>query len=741
MVFTMKTRVKQMICMVVLASMVCVYSLATTNTKAVLKDPQVSPRQMGNLLAGKVSKDSSKSKKAKKKETVYIELGGDGSTKAVTVSDMIDPKGNKGPINDESFLDHIINLKGEEKYTKNDGKLVWDNKGKSITYQGTTNQQPPIAVSISYSLDGKDISAKELEGKSGELQIQYQFTNNARIKGHDFVPFVVLGGFILDNETFSNVVIDNGRVADYDESKIVLGYAVPGLSDNLHKTLKNAEKYLNKMDLPEQFTITADVKDCTMSMGLIVATSNIGDFNIKDAIDLSNIKSEINQLQEGADSLVDGVNQLSDGSKKLATASPSIKTGTKGLHSGLKKLKKGAKKNHKGNKKFHKELKKGLSSAQSGAKKLKDGTNELVKGAKSVSDGAKKIDKGAGDLNSGSEKLSGGIEQILNGFEKKGGINDGSKALKNGAKSANNGVKEFIDLLKNTPNTLDQQIAQVIAQVKEASGGAITTEAQLNGLIEGINAAVKGGTPLETVLETQSLNVTTYYSLLQAYYSIKTLNSVKDSISNLINSHSSEIKELSDGMDSLENGSSALVDGLEQAYTGLYTLSQGASSLAQSTGTLKSGTNTLSKGTQSLQDGVDTLNDGVITLYSGVKVMKVKIGGASPQLVSASSKLAKAIKQACDGSKTLADGTATFCNGVDTLADGTNTLKDGANKLNEEGIKKITSLFGDETEKAIDKIQNLLDAGDSYKTFSGISKDMDGEVKFIYKTPEIGERE
>ena len=726
--------------MVVLASMVCVYALGTTNTRAVLKDPQVSPRQMGNLLAGKVSKTESKTSKNKKNETVYIELNGDGSVDKTTVSDVIDPKGND-PITDESILKNIKNLKGDEKYTEEDGKLTWENKGKSITYQGTTDAKPPIDVSISYTLDGKDISAKDLEGQSGELQIQYKFKNNARTKGHDFVPFVVLGGFILDGETFSNVVVDNGKVADYDESKIVLGYAVPGLGDNLHKTLKTAQEYLNKVDLPDQFTISADVENCTMSMGLIIATSNLADFNIKDSIDLSNIKSKINQLQSGADALVNGANQLSDGSQKLATASPKIKKGTGDLHSGLKKLKKGAKKNHKGNKKFHKELNKGLSSAKSGAKKLADGADKLAKGAKSVNDGAKKVNKGAGDLDAGSKDLSGGINQILNGFEKKGGINEGSKDLKDGAKSANDGVKELIDMLQSTPGTLDDQVASIMSQVKEASGGQITSEAQLNGLIEGINAAVKGGASLETVVAAQGLNVSTYYSLLQAYYSIKTLKNVKQSISSLINDHAEEIDQLSNGMDSLENGSSDLAYGLYQAYLGLKSLSQGASSLSDGTGALKDGTDTLSKGTQSLKDGADTLNQGVITLYNGVKVMKVKIGAASPQLVEASGTLAKAIKQACDGSKTLADGTATFCNGIDTLADGTKTLKDGAQKLNEEGIRKITSLFGDKAEKAIDKIQNLLDAGSSYKSFGGISKDMDGQVKFIFKTPEIGEKE
>ena len=736
----MKTRIKQMICMVVVVAMVCTYSFVTTRTKAVLKEPQVSPNQMGNFLAGKVSKKDSKSSKDKKNETVYIELKGDGSIGNTTVSDILDVKG-RDPIKDKSILKKIKNLKGDEKYTKDGDKLVWENKGRSITYQGTTDQQPPINVSISYSLNGEDISAEDLEGKSGELQIQYKFKNNARTKGHDFVPFLVLGGFILDNETFSNVVIDNGKVADYDESKIVLGYSVPGLDDYLHKTVKGAEEYLNKIDLPEQFTISADVKDCTMSMGLIIATSSIGDFNIKDSIDLSNIKSKVKKLQDGADALVDGANQLSDGTSKLSSGSTKVKNGTDELSSGLKKLKKGAKKNHKGNKKFHKGLKKGLKSAKSGAKKLSKGSDKLAKGTKDVDDGVKKIDQGANDLDSGAKKISGGIQQILNGFEKKGGINDGSKALKNGTKSANAGVNQLVDMLKETPGSIQEQIDTVMAQVKQASGGSITTVAQLASVVEGINSAVKGGTPLEDVLQAKGLNVSTYYALVQAHYSVQTLETVKQSLAQQIASHSEKIKALTDGMQSLESGSSALDSGLNKVYGGLYDLNKGTSALSEGTNTLKNGTGELSKGTKALKEGANTLNNGFKQLYKGVKVMTVKIGGASPKLVTASSQLKEACDKAYAGSHKLANGMATFCNGIDTLADGTNKLRDGAQKLNDEGIKKITSLFGKKADKAIDSIQDFLDAGSSYKSFSGISSDMDGQVKFIYKTPEIGEWE
>ena len=723
--------------MVVVAAVACTYMFATATGEVKLKEPQISTNQMGHYLAGKVSKKDSKSSKAKKTETVYVELNGDGSVKKTTVSDVLEANGD-GSITDQSVLKNIKNLKGDEKFENEDGKLVWENKGKDITYQGTTDEVPPIGVSISYYLDGQAISAKDLEGKSGELQIQYKFSNNARTKGHDFIPFVVLGGFVLDNETFSHVKVDNGKVADYDESKIVLGYAVPGLEEYLEKTMKGADDILNKINLSESFTISADVKDFTMSMGLIIATSNLGDFNIKDSIDLSDIKSKINQLQNGADALVDGTNQLSNGSEKLASASSKIKNGTGTLTSGLKKVSNGAKKYDKGNKKFHNGLKTGLSSAKSGAKKLADGADKLAKGAKDVNDGAKKLDGGASDIDVGSKKVSGGVEQILNGFEKKNGINDGTKALAKGAKDANEGVGKLVTMLQQTPSSIDAQINQVLAQVQQASGGSITTETQLATLIEGINTAVKNGTALETVLESKGLNVSTYYQLLQAHYSIQTLKSVKSSLSSSISEHATEISALTDGMQDLEDGSSALKDGINLAYGGLYELSQGASDLADGTGTMKNGASALAKGTDALKSGADTLNAGVAQLYSGVKVMTVKLGGASPQLVTGSSQLKSAMAKVYAGSKQLNNGMIPFCNGIDSLNDGTKELKNGATKLNNEGIKKITSILGG---KAIDNIQDLLDAGDSYKSFSGISDKMNGQVKFVYKTPEIGEKE
>ena len=56
-----------------------------------------------------------------------------------------------------------------------------------------------------------------------------------------YSPFVMMTGLILPGETFSNVVIDNGKVISDGCRNIVLGIAMPGLKESL-----GLDKALNK---------------------------------------------------------------------------------------------------------------------------------------------------------------------------------------------------------------------------------------------------------------------------------------------------------------------------------------------------------------------------------------------------------------------------------------------------------------------------------------------------------------
>ena len=60
-------------------------------------------------------------------------------------------------------------------------------------------------------------------------------------------------------------------------------------------------------------------------------------------------------------------------------------------------------------------------------------------------------------------------------------------------------------------------------------------------------------------------------------------------------------------------------------------------------------------------------------------------------------------------------------------------------ELNEDGIRKLGEILIDDMDQFVDRLHLIQDAGNDYKSFSGISDGMDGDVKFIIKADGISE--
>lgn len=75
--------------------------------------------------------------------------------------------------------------------------------------------------------------------------------------------------------------------------------------------------------------------------------------------------------------------------------------------------------------------------------------------------------------------------------------------------------------------------------------------------------------------------------------------------------------------------------------------------------------------------------------------------------------------------------------GVRELRDGSMELSDGLKKLNEEGIEKIVELAEGDLQDVADRLAATIDVSRRYRSFAGISDDMAGQVKFLYRTNEI----
>ena len=72
----------------------------------------------------------------------------------------------------------ISNINSNIPYTRNAELLTWNAGGKDIFYQGSLNKQIPVSQNITYTLDGKDISLKDLIGKKGKVEITIKYQNN-----------------------------------------------------------------------------------------------------------------------------------------------------------------------------------------------------------------------------------------------------------------------------------------------------------------------------------------------------------------------------------------------------------------------------------------------------------------------------------------------------------------------------------------------------------------------------------
>ena len=144
-------------------------------------------------------KHSSESGKA---ETVYVMADADGATREIIVSEWLRNQRGSSVLEDFSNLTDIENVEGYEEFTKNsDGSMTWQSDGSDIYYQGRTDAKLPVGVSLSYKLDGKEIAADELAGKSGRVTIRFDYTNNltaeTMVNGKEetiAVPFAMISG-------------------------------------------------------------------------------------------------------------------------------------------------------------------------------------------------------------------------------------------------------------------------------------------------------------------------------------------------------------------------------------------------------------------------------------------------------------------------------------------------------------------------------------------------------------------
>lgn len=650
-----------------------------------------------------------------KDETVYVKVDDAGNQKDVTVSDQLKNISSLGTIDDVSDLKDIKNVKGDETFSENNGKLVWQGDKKDICYQGTTTKKIPVGMKVTYELDGKKVSADDLEGKSGHLKIHYEYQNTSADSGK-YTPFLMATGLLMDGEKFSNVTVDNGKVISDGDRNIVIGMGLPQLKEQL----TSVSSKVDDLDIPDSFTVEADVTDYEKVEAVTVATNEVFNEVGTDKFDsLDELKDSMTELQDASNKLVSGSGELKEGLDTLLSSSGTLVSGIDQLASGGNTLASGTG-----------SLVSGMQSAKTGSSQLAGGVKALSDGVSGmqaqVSDGVKDLSNGVSSVQAGVETIHGIAEQADKGVDL---AKDGAKGLCAGLETASESAGEIATAARNLCTVLggNQQTVQV-EQQQEVTVDNSDIYNQIAALAEQMTdendkAAVENVLNQISATKTQTVDVQAEVEVENPY--VTALNGIAsgaDALSKQLSANG----EIGGGAATLYGTLSstqgatvkAATAGLSGALASDGSLQRGISLLQSGVGEmgtkLGAGTNELLSGIGTLQKGADSLDSGLGTLTSGASQLNSGAGTLST------------------GLNTLQSSTGALVSGVEQLDSGAAELNSGMIQFNEEGIEKLVSVFDGDIDALLDKANELLDASKEYKNFSGIADGMDGSVKFIF---------
>ena len=672
-----------------------------------------------------------------KEETVYVNADATGATDEVTVSDWLKNSGSvSGSLTDASNLKDIKNVKGDEKFKTSGNKLTWDTDGEDIYYQGTTDQELPVSVKLTYYLDGKEVKPKDLKGKSGHLKIQVDYTNKEKktvdVDGKEqevYTPFVMMTGMILPNENFSNVTIDNGKVISDGSKNIVLGFGMPGMKESLDLDESESED----LTIPESLCIEADVTDFTMSSTFTVAlTDLLDDVDLDNVVDIDSLQDSLDDLEDAALQLVSGSDTLADGAGTLADGVDSYTEGADTLNAAIQKYL-GSNGELNGS---VTEYVNGVNKVVKGVQDYTDGTNTLADGVAAYVGGEQQLAAGAAKLN----QLSSGLTDVQNAISQLYGKMDGKVNDSNDSDllAAANQLAEGTDKMQKALNdesvqALFSKVSTMISTGESLITGASDLQNQLNSLQGQISqSAGKLSQELQTMSQSAAVlqkSVAAINTEIEGRNQVlkkdrEQINQAKDNITNLTAKDTELSKAINDakaagnddlasslesaknvidtaasqasGIDvsKIEDISSIEVSGVETAlksYTDEFTklvgltqtLGQNLNSLSEALQPMSDKINGLKESESTLEQAKEltTLKDNVATLNAGMQQLKEGIQKVSSGVGTLNGKVQAQFPSAIQGILELNGGFSQLSANNDALLSGASKLKASSSTL------------------------------------------------------------
>lgn len=720
----------------------------------------------GSMMPVTVFAQNNDENPTEKTETVYSVLNSDGSISDTIVSSWLHDEDGINNIKETLNLTDVKNIKSNEKPSKDGNTYTWNAKGNDVYYEGTATKQLPVSVKIRYELDGQEMSAKDMEGKSGHLKLTISFTNNysevKNINGKSIVihPSYLAGGMLnMSTGKFSNVKCESGKIVNDGTNEMLAFANIPGLNE----TLKSAglDKVNNQLGISDDVTVEADVNDFDLGSIMVGMTNEIDlASELGDIGSVSELTDGIDQLIEADDQLIDGSKQLYDGTTQLKEQAAPL-TGSsdqvRQLSAGAIQLNDGVK-----------ALQTGISQYTAGASAINEGVNQLYgipQNVGLIQSAVTTSTEEQASLVDGSQAVADGLGQLLdklNGANVTASVKE-MNALLGDSKTKLQGMAETLGKDKTTLKDMQTDLTNASTELSGLSdlkneldnlgNEIVTKEKQNNTAIADYNSkkktvndkitAIKNS--MNTEIETSITTLSTAKQALNDADKTKEANSIQNQIDalkaekdnvdaistieglselqtlteefNTLNETLGTVKSTISDMSTLVSKSITDLNGLatdvQAALTTIDTLSQTLSGSTKKVEGMQTMLNSLKPGVTELYNGALKINAGAINLGNKLGELQTasqsgvdKIKAGTTQLTSNNATLNGGASALSQATGTLAGQSGTFnemADGLDTLGEAFETLNSGAKELY-EGNEKFKS-------EGLDQLKEKVDLG------------------------------
>ncbi|WP_226669803.1 YhgE/Pip domain-containing protein [Metabacillus litoralis] len=507
-----------------------------------------------NKTAEEVS--SEKGEFSSKDEVVYANLSATGEKQEIYVVNILDIE-KAGKIIDYGPYSSLKNLTNLSSLNQDNHSVEFSAPEGKFYYQGNMNEKNPLPwdITISYLMDGKEITPKEILGKEGHIQIKIATSANNEVDPIFFENYLLQISLSLNTDQYSNIKAPDGMLANAGKNKQVTFTVMPGKE--------------------EELVLEADVINFELE-GI-----NISAIPSSMSIDAPDIDDMTGDMQ----TLTDAIKEVNDGVAKLETGVSELNNGVKSLQSGSKEY-------------------------SDGMNALNDSSSELINGSKNIQQALEAMN---GSLANNSEQID------LADFKKlEDGLKQMSAVLKETSKSlmtlkenyeaalssldkAINSIPDYVITEEQTQNLYnsgaDPKVLDQLLETYSASITAKETYAASKKAFTSVNATLPQVSGTLTAMASNLDNMTKELST-----SLEQMN-IDDSLAKLqegINGLASNYKNFHKGLVNYTEGASQLTSSYNSLHNGINELSQGTSDLENGVSQLHDGTTELYESTSDL---------------------------------------------------------------------------------------------------------------------------------------------